>query len=61
LRRSGHYSRSRRLPDDTARAVAGHVAGLIHDGDCIQTGIGAIPAAILAALVDKTILACIPD
>jgi 4-hydroxybutyrate CoA-transferase len=41
------------VPDDTARAVAAHVAALIHDGDCIQTGIGAIPAAILAALVDK--------
>jgi 4-hydroxybutyrate CoA-transferase len=41
------------VPDDTARAVAAHVAALIRDGDCIQTGIGAIPAAILAALVDK--------
>jgi 4-hydroxybutyrate CoA-transferase len=41
------------VPDDTARSVAAHVAALIQDGDCIQTGIGAIPAAILAALVDK--------
>jgi acyl-CoA hydrolase len=29
------------------------VAGLIRDGDCLQTGIGAIPAAVLAALQDK--------
>jgi 4-hydroxybutyrate CoA-transferase len=36
--------------DDTARAIAAHVLPLIADGDCIQTGIGAIPAAILAAL-----------
>ena len=40
-------------PDDIARAIARHVAGLIRDGDCIQTGIGAIPAAILALLGDK--------
>jgi 4-hydroxybutyrate CoA-transferase len=40
-------------PDDAARAIAAHVAALIHDGDCIQTGIGAIPAAILEALVSK--------
>jgi len=40
-------------PDESARAIAQHVATLIRDGDCIQTGIGAIPAAILAALADK--------
>ena len=40
-------------PDDVARTIGAHVASLIHDGDCIQTGIGAIPAAILAALADK--------
>jgi 4-hydroxybutyrate CoA-transferase len=40
-------------PDSTARAIALHVAGLIKDGDCVQTGIGAIPAAILATLEDK--------
>lgn len=39
--------------DDTTAAVGRHVAGLIRDGDCIQTGIGAIPAAVLAALGDK--------
>lgn len=36
--------------DDTARAIGAHVAGLIRDGDTLQTGIGGIPAAILAAL-----------
>ena len=39
--------------DDTTRVIGSHVASLIQDGDCIQTGIGAIPAAILAALSDK--------
>jgi len=36
--------------DATAQQIGQHVAGLIADGDCIQTGIGAIPAAILASL-----------
>ncbi len=36
--------------DDTARTIGARVAELIADGDCLQTGIGAIPAAILAAL-----------
>ena len=40
-------------PDAAAREIARRVAALIDDGDCIQTGIGAIPAAILAALADK--------
>ena len=41
------------VPDGTAHRIAEHVAGLVRDGDCIQTGIGAIPAAILAALANK--------
>ena len=40
-------------PDSSAIAIGEQVAGLIRDGDCIQTGIGAIPAAILLALRDK--------
>lgn len=40
-------------PDATAHRIAEHVATLVRDGDCIQTGIGAIPAAILAALSNK--------
>ena len=39
--------------DATANAIGGHVAALVGDGDCIQTGLGAIPAAILASLADK--------
>lgn len=39
--------------DETARRIGGRVAELVADGDCIQTGIGAIPAAILGALADK--------
>ncbi|MEM7079508.1 MAG: acetyl-CoA hydrolase/transferase C-terminal domain-containing protein [Pseudomonadota bacterium] len=39
---------------DAAAAEIGRlVAGLINDGDCLQTGIGAIPAAILQGLGDK--------
>ncbi len=36
--------------DAVSQAIGEHVAGLVRDGDCLQTGIGAIPAAILAAL-----------
>ncbi|MBX3706033.1 MAG: hypothetical protein KF911_05300 [Pseudomonadales bacterium] len=36
--------------DAAAAAIGARVAGLIRDGDCIQTGIGGIPAAILARL-----------
>jgi 4-hydroxybutyrate CoA-transferase len=39
--------------DETADAIGAHVAAEIRDGDCIQTGIGAIPAAILARLGDR--------
>lgn len=37
---------------DVARAIGAHVAKLVSDGDTIQTGIGAIPNAVLAALGD---------
>lgn len=40
--------------DPAAREIGRLVAGLIGDGDCIQTGIGAIPAAILGMLTDKS-------
>ena len=39
--------------DDAAQEIGRLVAGLIRDGDCLQTGIGAIPAAILNQLTDK--------
>ena len=39
--------------DDVSLKIGERVAGLIQDGDCLQTGIGAIPAAILGQLTDK--------
>ena len=41
--------------DDAAQEIGRLVAQLIRDGDCLQTGIGAIPAAILNQLTDKMI------
>lgn len=38
--------------DETSATIGRIVASLIRDGDCIQTGIGAIPAAILSSLVE---------
>jgi 4-hydroxybutyrate CoA-transferase len=35
---------------EQAQRIGAHVAGLIEDGDCIQVGIGKLPASILAAL-----------
>jgi len=40
--------------DAVAGEIAGHVAALIQDGDCIQIGIGAIPNAVLGALTQKS-------
>lgn len=37
-------------PGPVERAIAGHVAGLVRDGDTLQMGIGSLPAAILEAL-----------
>jgi 4-hydroxybutyrate CoA-transferase len=39
--------------DAAAQAIGLLVAQLIRDGDCLQTGIGAIPAAILGSLGEK--------
>lgn len=39
--------------DDTSEKIGELIAGLIHDGDCLQTGIGAVPAAILKNLEDR--------
>ncbi|MGK2914152.1 MAG: acetyl-CoA hydrolase/transferase family protein [Porticoccaceae bacterium] len=36
-----------------ARAIGAHIASLVKDGDCIETGVGAIPDAALAAFRDK--------
>lgn len=40
-------------PDDSSRAIARHVAGLVRDGACLQTGFGKLPSAVLEALADK--------
>ncbi len=39
--------------DQVSAEIGRLVAGLIRDGDCIQTGIGAVPAAILNSLRDR--------
>jgi len=39
--------------DDTARAIARHIADLIEDGATMQMGIGAIPNAVLELIGDK--------
>ncbi len=39
--------------DDTSRVIGEQIAALIRDGDCIQTGIGAVPSAILGKLTDR--------
>lgn len=39
--------------DDVARRIGANVASLVRDGDCVETGIGAIPNAALAALGDR--------
>ena len=40
--------------DAAARSIGALTAGLIRDGDCLQTGIGGIPAAILAELEEHS-------
>ena len=38
-------------PADAAdRAIAGHIAGLVEDGDTLQMGVGPLPAAVLESL-----------
>ena len=37
-------------PSEQAQRIGEQVAGLIEDGDCIQIGIGKLPASVLAAL-----------
>ncbi len=39
---------------DVEKAIGGHVAELIKDGDCLQLGIGAIPDAVLSFLTEKS-------
>ena len=39
-----------RAPDAVDEAIAGHVAGLVDDGDTLQIGVGPLPTAILDGL-----------
>ena len=39
--------------DETSGIIGEYIADLIHDGDCIQLGIGAIPNAVARSLRDK--------
>jgi 4-hydroxybutyrate CoA-transferase len=50
----------RRLPElktpqigEVERQIGQHIAGYIHDGDCLQLGIGSIPDAVLSCLGQK--------
>ncbi len=40
-------------PDDVALQIGRHIAELVEDGSTVQTGIGAIPNAVLQCLKDK--------
>lgn len=40
-------------PTRIDKAIGGYVSTLIHDGDCIQLGIGGIPDAAAMSLMDK--------
>jgi 4-hydroxybutyrate CoA-transferase len=40
-------------PGADARAIGHHVASLVRDGDCVQSGIGAIPYAVMSQLKNK--------
>ena len=39
--------------DPVSEQIADYVASLIQDGDCLQIGVGAVPAAIMARLNDR--------
>ena len=38
---------------EVEKAIGGHVASIIKDGDCLQLGIGALPDAVLSFLTEK--------
>jgi 4-hydroxybutyrate CoA-transferase len=38
---------------EVEKAIGGHVASIIRDGDCLQLGIGALPDAVLSFLGEK--------
>lgn len=40
-------------PSDAARAIARHIAALVDDGAALQVGLGKVPDALMAMLVDR--------
>lgn len=40
--------------DETSEKIGALISGLINDGDCIQTGIGAVPASIFSNLGNRS-------
>ena len=42
-----------KAPDDVDRKIAGYVLPMVHDGACVQFGVGAVPNIIAAALTDR--------
>ncbi len=40
-------------PSEIDMAIGSHVAELVHDGDCIQLGIGSVPDAVAMSLLNK--------
>lgn len=40
-------------PNEKDMVIGKYIADMIHDGDCIQLGIGGIPNAVAASLMDK--------
>ena len=40
-------------PTELEKTIGGYIASMVHDGDCIQLGIGGIPDAAAQALMDK--------
>jgi Acetyl-CoA hydrolase/transferase C-terminal domain len=41
-------------PSDSAKAIAGHIATIVDNGATLQTGIGKLPASVVAALTNHS-------
>ena len=55
------FTLPRSTPSETDRKIARYVADLIHDGDCIQLGVGSLPDMVGSYLKKKTIWVFIPS
>jgi len=47
------FTLPRSVPSETDRTIARYVADLIHDGDCIQLGVGSLPDMVGSYLKEK--------